>query len=80
VRSAGGVLRGRRSGLDLLQRTAAGLDAEVARAAGQGGELLVLPEYAPLELAGGAVPDLDVPLQVIERRGSDGAGALLLGA
>jgi len=34
------------------------LDREVAVAVRHGAELLVLPEYAPLELAGGAVPDL----------------------
>lgn len=34
------------------------LDREVAAAVRQGAELLVMPEYAPLELAAGPVPDL----------------------
>lgn len=36
---------------------AARLDREVAFAAGQGADLLVLPEYSPLEFAAGAIPD-----------------------
>jgi predicted amidohydrolase len=34
------------------------LDREVAEAAGHGAHLLVMPEYAPVELAAGATPDL----------------------
>ena len=34
------------------------LDREVAAAAAAGGELLVMPEYAPLEMAAGATPDV----------------------
>jgi predicted amidohydrolase len=37
---------------------AARLDGEVAEAAGEGAQLVLLPEYAPLELAAGAAPDL----------------------
>lgn len=50
---------GRGGGVDAW---AARLEAEVAHAAGQGGRLLVLPEYAPLELAGGSMPDLEAEL------------------
>ncbi len=46
---------GRTRGVDAW---AARLDAEVAIAARAGAELLVLPEYAPLELAAGDQPDL----------------------
>jgi predicted amidohydrolase len=42
---------------------AARLEREVAAAAGQGAQLLVLPEYAPLELAAGTRPDLDGELR-----------------
>jgi predicted amidohydrolase len=41
-----------------LDGWAARLDREVAYAAGMGAELLVMPEYAPLELAAGDGPDL----------------------
>ncbi|MCW3476204.1 carbon-nitrogen hydrolase family protein [Limobrevibacterium gyesilva] len=43
---------------------AARLDAEVAAAARQGAQLLVMPEYAPLELAAGDAPDLERELRV----------------
>jgi predicted amidohydrolase len=42
---------------------AARLEREVATAAEQGAQLLVLPEYAPLELAAGATPDLERELR-----------------
>ena len=40
-----------------LAAWAARLEAEVAYASGQGAEVLVLPEYAPLECVAGAEPD-----------------------
>ena len=43
---------------------AARLEREVAAAAAQGGELLVMPEYAPLEMAAGDAADVDRELRV----------------
>ncbi len=39
------------------------LDREVAEAAGQGAHLVTMPEYAPMEMAAGAAPDVGRELQ-----------------
>lgn len=42
---------------------AARLEQDVAEAAGQGARLVLLPEYAPLEMAAGAAPDIAAELR-----------------
>lgn len=57
-----GMLQWRVSPCDGLAGWAARLEREVAQAAGQGARLLLMPEYAPLEFAAGAAPDVAAEL------------------
>jgi predicted amidohydrolase len=57
-----GMLAWRVRPCDGLAGWAARLEREVAEAAGRGARLLLMPEYAPLEFAAGAAPDVAAEL------------------